>query len=333
MQTNIKPGEVKNIQIQGETISGLQFLFNEVFSDTTLDAAQIVTFEMMSKIKLKGTLTRAGRRYILFNENIADLMRYSNFYSLGYIPLKVCSSDPDVTTNHNVTTLAAINFSGILDIKGTDKLEIEIDFPTDAYTEGTNISLNYLTIATIEAIGYEYFIPIIKSYVLSANEPAVSRNLGNNINRIAFISREVTNAMLKEHHIIEQVWLNSDKFVAKEDTPQLIAKRLLKFEDSTTAFARNHSFIIFEDDVNLDEVFLDFIFDPQNLSAGKNRIMWTEHFSTPQILAKAAAQEEVHNIENAVKLGVPLTSELANAKNNAEAIKSQVIQSKEEGEI
>jgi hypothetical protein len=193
-----------------------------------------------------------------------------------------------------------INFGGIFNLDGDEKLNIEIDVPSSAAGVGVNTQSSGITLEVIEGIGYEIGTPqiIIKNIQASLSEETYS--LGSDVQSIYFINTDKTTNLTADR-VIDRLTIESDKVKIKVDSDGLVSDRLELFPTIAQANLRNNNFVL-HSGAELDDVKIDLTFNSGNVTASSNYLVVVKNIATVQSVSKVQALQTKHEAKARRKL-------------------------------
>ena len=216
MARKVSPGQVDTFVIQNANVSGLDF--SGVLEGFANNAYGVADF---SKVLINAVLHRGGSQMSVVQGNLLSLMKAQYFFDdrydfdAGTTAAAASSHDIIVTKNTSPATKGKalvplqLNLSGILNLKGRDRLEVEMQWTQQAAANGVS-SDSYLTIDYIVGVGLEYFTPTIKTYAVQDGQNEWTRSLGNNVQSCHFLNLNKTTTTLADQ-VIEVAQFKSDK--------------------------------------------------------------------------------------------------------------------------
>ena len=307
MARKVGPGQIDTFVVTNANVSGLDF--SGVLVGGANNHNAVVDYK---KCTISAVLHRNGGQCSIVQGNLFSLLKAQYFYDDRYEQL-----DPvayNAATPHGDVLVAKggsvkgstvhtlqLNFSGIINLRGSDRLEVEMQWSQQAST-ATAASLDatsYLTIDFIPGIGLEYFTPTIKTYAVQDGQNEWTRGLGNNLQALHFINADKTNT-LTANQVVEVCQFKSDKLSYSKNYQQLLAERNGQSEKNLERF---QSFALYAGNNELDKAALELRLNDGNVTAGNNYIVVRTFKVQRQVVAKARAKSRRHARKTAVKFG------------------------------
>ena len=192
MARKVSPGQVDTFVIQNANVSGIDF--SGVLEGYANNAYGVADF---SKVLINAVLHRGGSQMSVVQGNLLSLLKAQYFFDDRYnfdsttTTSLASSHDLIVAKTSSVKGKALVplqlNLSGILNLKGRDRLEVEMQWTQQAASGGVSAD-SYLSIDYIDGVGLEYFTPTIKTYAVQDGQNEWTRSLGNNVQSCHFLS-------------------------------------------------------------------------------------------------------------------------------------------------
>ncbi len=315
---NIRLGEVAKLTLKKCTFDGFTFGFNlkQINGQSLLNSH--IDF---SKVTVKGVLTRKNKQFTTFNENLLDMVRCHGAETRALILLT--SGIKTIGADQKLQVIA-MPIGGIINLKDDDVFELEIDCPIDMVDNTKCEPLNsYLTIEQNEAMGYEYATPYTKSFICPNGVGDFEKHLGDMVQKIVYLDSSIfsTDIFLSGTKTLDDVTLKSDKLNFSDKPWDCYARQFIKSDIADNVYKGD--IVIFSNmDQPLNDVLLELDLVGANIEAGAQKVIYSYLYTDKRLLAKAAAQENIHAIENTEKSGVALSPEIVESKKALEKVKA-----------
>lgn len=305
----VKPNETKSESIQNSHIQGFSLkAVARLVSGQTGNAI----FDL-SKTILKVILHRDGQQHTICNDSLLPLVIESLYFNGGFAYTQGRGANDFIalngaTSNKLKMLPLAIDFGTVLNIKGDDRLDVELIVNQETFlhpdtknTENVDFGQCYIQMDKTEGIGLEYRTPSIMTKSISPGESRYPLSLGDNVERITFINTLKDGAYKIQESPLETVQLSSDKLSFSDNLKELLAKRAMMFQAPELANARNHSFSLHMG-TELDSAQLDLGFNPQYVAGGENYIVYRTFKTSAKLISQAKRREEKHNAHDVAKI-------------------------------
>lgn len=276
---NVKHLETKNTRLRSISLSGLSilcFLNQDVAGGTQYGSSKVDFL----KSNIKVTLIRDGKEHLICQDNLKILGLASALNTRGQLAF-FQNNDHFTKLDDGQSLLSFnLNFGGIINLKNDDEMIIEVKAQDGLFADGY-LNSSYLQIKPLKAVGYERYIPFIRSYVVQASESSNQYNFGDNVIKLALLNFDKTNF---EDAVISQLNFNSDRLSDSFDFADLVNMKESSFPrlpanlsaESGTLFEADQSFNLIEFGQKFNSVVIDAQFNPENVAAAKNYfVAWT----------------------------------------------------------
>lgn len=312
---NIKVGEKRSDTIQQKSISGVSFKFTVVHN--TVNTAFTGTVLDLTKMTVRGILKRDGQTIPIFADTLKCLAIESGFFAANIesaLAAQVAGlqglQQIQVQTAGLVNIVAincAIDFRSALNLRGDDSFEFFLDFNSaSAQAVTVNTALTLCEADVIEAVGLEYFVPVINSLTIEPGQARVSKSLGGQVTDVCIVNQDILSTTIYGFASpIQQAVFSSDKMDFSDDLIELVAKRDMQFDNRIQSNQRYACFYpIKAMSVGLNNVTLDLILNSAVVTAGNNVIVYRTMLSNPNWYQKAVDTANEHRVENFKAAGI-----------------------------
>lgn len=314
----IKQNETRIEKIKSQTINGLNI---SVMLEATADNTAIpltgyrnaATFDP-SNISIEVTLKRNGVSYALVNQNLAVIAAYQTILKGGSLWRKgITLRKKAAAVKHLVTRGLFLYLGGHYNLTNED--EILVSCTVNRGTFGTAVSSTESTIQ-VEAnhsIGLEYAIHRMEFYAIQANQQSETVNLGDNVTRVALMSFEKD----FEKQVFKSASLSSDRLDWTANEQELINRHWDKFDysladvliqdvvDTAHPLYFPNTFLIHDKD-EIDKAKLQFQMNSLNVNASENFVGYTTFMTSQEMIQKALAMKQKHDVKNADKIQISI---------------------------
>lgn len=312
-------GQTSRFDISNRTICGVSCIGR--FTADAVNVQLLANDFDGNEITVKVDLIRGGRTFNLCNDDLRTLVLATNFDNGTANSLLISrASDPIPFVNvahaaavkAEVTLPLLINFGAPINLRGEDRLAIEIKVGSSAVSSDISKgSTSYFEVDAIDCVGVEHFTPYLNSITVKSGEDRQTFNLGNNVQHVHFLNFDET-TLLSADNVIDQVSINTDKFSVVRKNYDLVVNRAYQFPTATEANYRAQSFELLEGE-DFDNVKLDFTFKSSNLAASKNKIVYKSFYTDARLLELAGVTKQMHQEKAASKYGISKTGPVQHA--------------------
>lgn len=293
---NIRHLETKNSTITSQTINGFSvkaFLYVNSFTtgDTTFGSSKLD----FSKVSIKAILNRKGQDHILFQDNLKILGLASNLNTRGQLAFYSDHDHLIKLGDGKALVSFTIPLGGFLDIAGDDYVYLEVT-NQDGLFDAAYINNSFLEIKAIKAVGYETFVPQIKSYNIQAGTTSEVYSLGDSVIRCVLLNYDKTDFTAP---VVQNINFASDKLNEGYTFHDLCYAKEASFPklplnisaDAATVFESDQSFTLVDFGQRFNAMVLSCQFDGSQVLASKNYLVtWTT--KTDWTILKKAANKQ-----------------------------------------
>jgi hypothetical protein len=303
----IRNRETQTENIRNQTINGLSvlaYLINPSGTPVSSD----VDFE---QCVVKVILNRNGQQDIIVQDDLKKLGLASSIDMLNQYAFDTAGA----TINSNLGSLVAfiIPFGGHINLKGDDFLFVEVTNLKDLFASGIQVS-SYLEIKPLKSVGYEEFIPSIKTVVVQASESSRKYDLGDNVKRAVILNYDKTDFT---NNVIQNITVSSDRYSENLTFGDLILSKVSRYGkqlipvganyDLATSFQQDQSFVLMDFHQHFNSVELDIKFNSGQVAQGKNILVYWTYRTDMTILNKAANLQAKHQEKAVAAIPVKTT--------------------------
>jgi len=234
-----------NFTVQNSNVDALRLNINA--THTTNNTAFSASLVDLSEITIDVEKELNGVVHKVYKGIALPFLMASSYMNASYEQIASGTVLVEVAQASSVKMVASqifdINFGGIFNLHGDEKLNIEIDVPSASAGTGVDTGASGITLEVIEGIGYEVGTPqiIIKNIQASLSEETYS--LGSDVQSIYFINTDKTTNLAADR-VIDRLTIESDKVKIKVDSDGLVSDRLELFPTIAQANLRNNNFVL-----------------------------------------------------------------------------------------
>ncbi|MDN4163964.1 hypothetical protein QWY31_00545 [Cytophagales bacterium LB-30] len=305
MAVIVKVNETESLKLSSGTVAGFSVVaFLEQTAVNTPFAADQLD---LSELNLKCVLKRNGVQETLFQDIAVPLVAISNYDRSGFVHLASDTVHYKTILAHGIATKAqaivpfVIDLGGVLNLKGGDELIFMVQPKNGVFAAAINSSTSFFEFDVIRGIGVESYIPYIKTESITAGKGQDTFSIGDNVKQIMFVNADKT-GVLDADQVIQNFDLSSDKLSFSDTYRQLQAKRDASFATKEQSDARRQTFLLFEDEQDIDQVNIELQFVGANVNTSKNWIVYRSFRTNAEKVIYAAQKQAEHAQENLVKL-------------------------------
>jgi hypothetical protein len=302
MNKTFKVGQRDTIKLSASNPKGLRFNFIvQHDSNNTPVAAAAVD---MSKIDVRIVLHRDSQSETLMSGNLEVLSKFLLYLDPEYEYIENTAGVPLVahgTTVKGVNLLPiTLPFSSVLNLRGSDVLDIDIDFKDTALAAAYSSTGTSLQVSEIEGIGLEYLTPVVTASTIEQGQSQIRKDLGDNILSMAFINLDKT-GNTNAAQVLTNFEVKHSKGGDTRRRFEMISDRLKQFPTTAEANSRSQSYLLIKGDTDIDEVRVLMDLDPTNVNIGQNYICTLSFKSNVRTMQKAVVRSEKHRAKAEMK--------------------------------
>jgi hypothetical protein len=304
MNLLVKSGELRTLEVINRTVRGVLLKAYCVSSAVNVDNS--ATPMDLSKVNFSAKIVGRGNDIKIAQDKLQPLAMFSAFTEASFLDAKIGTA-PTVLLAHGAAAkgtymmVVKVDFGGPINLKGNEKLIVDIEVVAGAFASGIDTSVSYIQADEIETYGLEILTPSIVSKSVANGESANSYSFGDHVNDICFINIDKTD-VLAASQVIASYSLVAKKLNVSENAVALHAKRYSLFKNKTDADARCMSFMIGNYETALDDVRFDVQFNQSNVASGKNFVLCRKWLAFPGVIERGIKKAEDHENENVSRL-------------------------------
>ncbi len=294
----VNPNERKEVTIVNQKLVG--FAVNaQLYSaaNNVYVTSQDINF---AQTLLKVTLKRDGHTIIILQDDLRTLGLHRNLTDLSRRAFYqdhafgVTLQTPTAGLPSRVIVGFEIRLPGVLELKGTDQLIVECTLNPTMFSAGVNTSTSYMEIKPIKTTAFEKFVPLLRSYAITAGERRKSFDIGSNVMGVTLLNFDQTAYTTP---VVQSITLSSSKMDDTFSYSDLVNSKLRNRPDpgvdlSFPSFGNTEDFdqcfVIIEDN-ELDKVNIDIAFNPAAVTAGNNVLVVTSAYTDIKTLIEHEA--------------------------------------------
>ncbi|MBN1186561.1 MAG: hypothetical protein JXB49_30070, partial [Bacteroidales bacterium] len=228
---------------------------------------------------VKMILTRNRVDHTIFSDKVIfwalDSALDNNF---NYIhPLNTTASNmviilaKDVAVKEQALISVVCDLPGVINVKDSDELKIEVSVGSSAFASDIDSSLSYVEAEFEQFIGYEENIPVVKVFSINSGESSFSPAIGNDVVKISLINLD-KDSILEADQVIQSMSLKSDKYSSYATWRQLLCRRYYEMGIPVEAAYLRQSFLLYSGN-DLDGSTLDLQLNSSNVNSAKNGVV------------------------------------------------------------
>jgi hypothetical protein len=299
----VRTGESQRLDITSGKIGGITIYINATASAIN---HEIVPGDINTALfQCITTLSRGGKQYVIHNDNLKNLGTYymrKNAYERFLNGLDVLwTTGADGNTNQKYL-VADIMFRSPIHLGTGDKLSMQFTNNTGMFGANINTAVSYVDFLPVPSTGYEFGIPMFQSLVIQTNAQSQNGVNAENVKHVEFINYDQTNIT---NQVLTNIALGSDKVQYSATFPELLAADQRKYPNnkpyrfSTASLTAPvgvsmaldwlpQSVSIFDaDGTSLNACVVNLNFNPANVNASQNWLMWDMLYVDPAHAAKS----------------------------------------------
>lgn len=291
---------VANKDVEGVNLS---LNINHVSDDTDFVSSDVDS----GKITLTVTLVRAGKEFRLMHGNVKDLVSFTNFRNNLFLGARDVTQVLRTTLEKGESTKTTaivpfyISLGGMINLRGSDRLEIEVDAQLASINQSNvNSTTSKIVFSEKVGVGLEVGTPYVRTKVIEANQADPTYALGDNVTKILLLNYDLSNYLVATRPV-SQIGLGSDKLNWKKTIEELLSDQFQQLPDADASPIRYQNFELYNG-TELDNVKLDLSLIEANVASSKNVIVWQEFFVDARLVALAQSRQAVHEMRDAAKL-------------------------------
>jgi hypothetical protein len=302
----IQRGENRPYKVRNRSLSGFTFNFQSKLASGTGES--IVNLD---QVFVKATLYRAGKAIVLFTESLL-VLAIESLFSTGQYDYTQNSNNQDTfidldgAANNKLKLVpVAISLGSPINLSGDDELVLDVNVQRAAFSSSnsTDLGVAFVTVDAVEAVGLEYFTPVIKVLAIDGGKSTVQEDLGDNVTKITFINTQTAALDLTAMQIVNYQ-LASDRLSINDDLQDLLSKRVMTFDSAALANARKRSFVLYDHPfgTELDKVKVDLQLNASQVTVGKNYLVYRTFLAEPSTVIKAQGKAAKHQQNMVAKI-------------------------------
>ena len=308
----IRTGENERFEISKKTVKGVLLAF---YAEAALVNVGINWGDLdLSKINVKLNLIRGGRTYTLFSDMLQVLAlesawfheRYTNYHAGGAADTFIEMVASGVAAKEIGIGPVYIDFGGIIQLSGDDRLAFEMQLPSGAWSADINTSNSYCLVDYDETIGVERYTPYIDTVSIKANETTSTLGVSDDVMSVTFLNLDKTD-VLEANKVIDSCTISGDYYHNSDTYYQLHAKRLISLPIPGMSADRYQSFRLLDQvDLSgqlLDNGKIDLQLTGTNVAGGKNYIVVRKMYTDIRMLTQADSTLGIHAYRREVRYG------------------------------
>lgn len=309
----VKFGSTDEIEVKSGT-------YNGVYVNTLLKASAVNTALANSDYKpeqvaVKVELERDGDTKVILQNNLLILGLFNTITKGRHEFTNGIIKVPHGVAVKQVSQKSVfIDFGGALRIADNDVLRVQVTPNSSAITSNCDTQLSEVEAYLNPCIAYEEGIHQTHAKVITAATDSQPVNLGNNVTLVAFLNFDKTDY---QNEVITNLTLSSDKLDLNLTGNRIIAMRPQQFAPNIPYVFNGagrifdlhpQTFLVFDgkkpdgQQVELDNARLDLQFNPDNVAASQNYVVWRTYSLTPQKAQETATRMAKHEAENIKKV-------------------------------
>jgi len=289
---NIRNGESMNTKIVSQTINAFSFkAFVNANTFTTGDTTYGSSKVDFTKCQVKAMLRRGGADYVLFQDNLKILGLASNLNTRGQLAFYADHDHLIKLGNGKSLVSFMLHLGGPIKISGDDYIYLEVS-NNDGLFDASYITTSYLEVKPVKCIGYETFIPQIRSQSIQEGTTSNIYPIGDNVIRCAFLNFDKTDSLTP---VIASVGISSDRLNDTFTYADLMLNKEVSYAktpvnlstDAATINEYDQSFMLADFHQTFNQLSLSISFDGSQVASSKNYIVHWYYQTSTEIIRKA----------------------------------------------
>jgi hypothetical protein len=297
---NIRHLETKNTSISSQTINGFSvkaFLNANAFAngDTQYGSSRLD----FSKVAIKAVLNRNGQEHILFQDNLKIIGLASNLNKRGQ--LAFYQDHDHYTKLGDGKSLVSFNIElgGCIRLSGDDYIYLEVSNQDGVFNDAY-LTNSFIEVKALKAVGYELYIPSIRSQPIQANESSNVYSIGDNVIRAVILNYDQPDLL---NPVIANLNFASDRYNEGLTFADLVLLKEASFPklpvnlstDPATIFESDQSFTLIDMGKDkFNQVIFSLQFNSANVNASKNYVVWWSFKTDWTTIQKASELQATH---------------------------------------
>lgn len=303
----LKHLENKNSTIKGITLNGfsVKAFVTDDAATTTLGSSKVD----FSKVTIKCILTRNGNQHVIFQDNLLLLGLASSLNTQGQMAFYQNNDHYTKLGTGRAMVGFVIPFGGCVRLKDTDQIDVFLEAQEGMFGDGY-ITNSFIEVKPMKAVGYETFIPQIKSFVIQGSESSNNYNFGDHVIKLALLNLNISTFLTP---VVGSLAFASDRLNESYTFADLVLAKKISLgkgvitstADDAAIFEADQSFSLVDFGQEFNQVQLDVQFNSANVATGKNYfVLW--NYKTDWSIINAASQLQAKHEEKAAE-AVPAT--------------------------
>jgi hypothetical protein len=288
-------GDKKRFDIQGQSIKAIQFDSTNVRTSGT--AALCNDF---GAVDVSIVLYQGGKETTIASGSLQPLAMASGFQNASWIQSFGLSATALLAGSTGSSFQSGmINFGGTINLRGNDKLTVEVRCNTGFLPANSNTSTSNLVVAGVEGIGLQWVTPKIQYQTIGNGESNFRQNIGDNCTSLHYVNiAEVSN--LTAVQPISNLRIFSDRYNVNDSLTNLLSKRTQQFQTMGEASLRCSNFQLINQEVDDCRVELDLV--SAQVTTGENYVVWSTFDTGEKQVQRAKRSKAKHTAKAMRKL-------------------------------
>ena len=286
--------KISSQSINGFSVKGVLTANAIVGGDPVFGSSKID----FSKVTFKAVLNRDGMEHVIIQDNLKLIGLASNLNKRGQ--LAFYNGVEHYTKLGDGRTQVAFNIElgGVIRLAGDDYIYLEVSCQ-DGTFDDAYLTSSFIEIKPLKAVGYETYIPFIRSQPIQANENSNQYPIGDNIIRCVLLNYDQQNYL---NPVVASLNFASDRFNDSFTFGDLISMKQASFpkevlsaaNDDADVFESDQSWTLIDMGQKFNQVSYQIQFNPANVAASKNYLVYWSYKTDWTILNKAKTLSDTH---------------------------------------
>lgn len=256
--------------------------------------------------QIKIILNRNGETHVIMQDDLKKLGLASTVDTLNQYAFTQ-NNLSQLTGNGQAAIMFKIPLGGHLNLKGDDYLYIEVSNMNGLFSQAC-APTSYIEITMQKSVGYETFIPTIRSEVIQAGESNRKYDLGDNVIRAVLLNYDQQDFKTP---VLSNITISSDRYTDDLTFADLVLDKTSRYgmqtSDNTKVdiadrIQQDQCFVMIDFGQEFDQVEFSIKFNPGNVNASQNYIVYWDFYTNPEIVQKAQQKMVKHQNEAQTKI-------------------------------
>ena len=296
-------GQERTLSLKSGSFSGLSFVHHLQGAAVNVPINSYPSVDY-SGVSISIDLYQDDRKETIYSGKMLQLLMAQHLMRNTFSDVQPFSSDHK---NHVLTesslarkelSTCGINFDfgTVINLKGSDKIEVSIDMDFDTYQAEVDSSTSYLDVEGISGVGVQDIIPKFTAKPITDIDDNPVFELGNNVLEVGLINIDKSDN-LASSQVCERVTFSSDRLNYRKPIEQMIIDRAMNFSTRQESEDRFQSYPLAsfsERATDYDKVKVELDLNIDKVNPSQNYLVWQSYISSPEIQNRSVYMSKNH---------------------------------------